>query len=141
MAMLSPSQVAEKWVTRASAAGQDYGRGVEQTEKDPTALAVQNGARYIAGVQEAYSSGRWARRLQAVGKAGWQAAVRDKGVTNYGTGVTAARAKFEQAIGPVLQAVEAGQRLVAAMPSATPAQRDQRALAFIQHMRAFGASR
>lgn len=141
MAMLSPNEVAEKWVTRASAAGQDYARGVEQTEKDPTALAAANGARYIAGIQEAYSSGKWARRLQQVGKAGWQAAVRDKGVANYGTGVVAARGKYEAAIGPVLAAVAAGQRLVQSMPSATAAQRDARALAFIQHMRQFGQNR
>jgi hypothetical protein len=139
--MLSPAEVAAKWAQRASAAGQDYARGVEQTEKDPTALAAANGARYIAGVQEAYQSGRWARRLQAVGKTGWQAAVRDKGVANFATGVAAAQQKYETAIGPVLQAVQAGQRIVAGMPAATPQQRDQRALAFIQHMRQFGASR
>jgi hypothetical protein len=141
MAMLSAAEVADKWVQRAGAAGQDYARGVETTEKDPTALAAANGARYISGVQEAYQSGKWARRLQAVGKAGWQAAVRDKGVANYGTGVTAAKDKYAAAMGPVLQAVQAGQRIVASMPSATPQQRDQRALAFIQHMRNFGATR
>lgn len=139
--MLSPTEVAEKWASRASAAGQDYARGVETTDKDPTALAAQNGQRYIQGVQDAYTSGKWARRLQQVGKAGWQAAVRDKGVANYGTGINAAREKYAQAIGPVLSAVQAGQRIVAAMPSATAAQRDERALAFIRHMRAFGQNR
>jgi hypothetical protein len=141
MPMLSPSEVADKWAQRASAAAPDYARGVEQTDKDPTALAAANGARYIAGVQEAYQSGRWARRLAAVGKAGWQAAVRDKGVQNYGTGVAASRQKFETAIGPVLQAVASAQRQVQAMPSATPQQRDARMLAFVSLMRQFGASR
>lgn len=141
MAMLSPQEVAEKWAQRAGAASQDYARGVEQTDKDPTALAAQNGQRYLLGVTEAYNSGKWARRLQAVGKAGWQQAVRDKGVANYATGVNAGRAKYEQAIGPVLAAVQAGQRIVAAMPSATAADRDARALAFIRHMRQFGANR
>lgn len=141
MPLPTPQEVADKWASRAGAAAQDYARGVETTDKDPTQLAAANGARYIAGVQEAYSSGRWARRLAAVGKAGWQQAVRDKGVANYGTGVTASRQKYADAMGPVLAAVAAGQRLVESMPSATPQQRDARALAFMQHMRNYGAQR
>lgn len=141
MPMLSPQEVADKWAARAGAAGADYARGVETTDKDPTALAAANGQRYISGVQEAYSSGKWARRLQQVGKTGWQAAVRDKGVANYGTGIAAAKDKYAAAIGPVLAAVQAGQRIVAGMPSATAAQRDARMVAFVQHMRQFGASR
>lgn len=141
MPMLTPQEAAEKWAARASAASADYQRGVETTDKDPTSLATANGARYIAGVQEAYSSGRWARRLQQVGKAGWQAAVLSKGVQNYATGVAASKDKFATAIGPVLAAVKQGQSLVASMPSATPQQRDARMLAFINHMRQFGANR
>lgn len=141
MPLPDPQTVADKWVQRASAASQDYAQGVAQTDKDPTALAAANGARYIQGVQDAYNSGKWARRLQQVGKAGWQQAVASKGVANYGTGVNASRDKFAQAIGPVLQAVAAGQAKVNAMPNVTAAQRDARALAFIQYMRQWGASR
>lgn len=141
MALPDAQSVADKWVQRASAASQDYAQGVAQTDKDPTALAAANGARYIQGVQDAYNSGKWARRLQQVGKAGWQQAVASKGVANYGTGVNASRDKFAQAIGPVLTAVAAAQAQVRSMPSVTPAQRDARALAFIQYMRNWGANR
>lgn len=139
--MLSPQEAADKWAQRASAAGPDYARGVETTTKDPTALAAAQGQRYISGVQEAFQSGKWARRLQAVGVQGWKAAVRDKGVQNYATGIAAAKDRYATAIGPVLQAVESGQRLVQGMPATTAQQRDQRMLAFINHMRQFGASR
>lgn len=139
--MLDATAVAAKWAQRAGAATGDYQRGVELTDKDPTALAAAAGARYIQGVQAAYNSGKWARRLQQVGKAGWQDAVRTKGVANYATGIMASEQKYATAIGPVLAAVQAGQRLVAGMPSVTDVQRDARMLAFIQHMRAFGASR
>lgn len=141
MALPDPQTVADKWVSRAGGASQDYLEGVRTTDKDPTALAAQNGARYIQGVQDAYNSGKWARRLQQVGKAGWQAAVEAKGAANYATGISASRDKYAAAIAPVLQAVAAGQAKVRSMPNVTPAQRDQRALAFIQHMRQFGASR
>lgn len=141
MAMLDAAAVGAKWAQRSAGATADYQRGVELTDKDPTALAAASGARYIAGVQAAYSSGKWARRLQQVGKAGWQQAVRDKGVQNYATGVMASEQKYVTAIGPVLAAVQAGQRLVAGMPNVTDQQRNDRAIAFINHMRAFGASR
>lgn len=138
---LDPNAVAQKWAQRAGAASQDYAAGVQNTTKDPTALAAAAGQRYILGVQDAYNSGRWARNLQRVGKAGWQQAVADKGVANYATGVNASQQKYATAIGPVLQAVAAGQSLVAGMPNTTDAQRDARMLAFINHMRQFGRNR
>jgi hypothetical protein len=141
MAVLDPQAIADKWAARAGMAGADYERGVLQTDKDPTALAAAAGARYIAAVQAAYNSGKWARRLQAVGKTGWQQAVQAKGVANYTNGVAQSRDKYAIAIAPVLTAVAAGQRIVAGMPNVTDAQRDQRMLAFINHMRQFGASR
>lgn len=141
MATFDPQAIAAKWAMRAGSASQEYLRGVETTDKDPTALAAAAGQRYINGVQEAYSSGKWARRLQAVGKAGWIAAVQSKGATNYASGVQASEQKYAAAMGPVLAAVSAGQRIVSAMPNITPAQRDARMLAFVQHMRQYGASR
>lgn len=141
MAMLDAQAVADKWAQRAGAATQDYQRGIETTDKDPTALAAAAGGRYIAAVQAAYNSGKWARRLQQVGKAGWQSASVAKGVPNYATGVQQSRDKYATAIGPVLAAVQAGQRIVASMPSVTDAQRDARMLAFVNHMRQFGANR
>lgn len=138
---LDPQAVAAKWAQRAGAASQDYAAGVQNTTKDPTALAAAAGQRYIQGVQESYNSGKWARALQRVGKSGWQQAVADKGVANYATGINAGQAKYAAAIGPVLQAVAAGQSLVAGMPSVTDAQRDARMLAFVNHMRQFGRNR
>lgn len=137
---LDPQAVAAKWAQRAGAASQDFVAGVQNTTKDPTALAAAAGARYIQGVQESYNSGKWARRLQAVGKAGWQQATIDK-AGNYATGIMAGQQKYATAIIPVLQAVEAGQRLVAGMPNVTDAQRDARMLAFVSHMRQFGRNR
>jgi hypothetical protein len=141
MAMLDPASVAAKWAQRASAATADYQRGIETTDKDPTALAAAAGARYISAVQSAYNSGKWARRLQQVGKTGWQQASLTKGVANYGTGINQSEAKYATAIAPVLAAVQAGQRIVAGMPAVTDQQRDARMLAFVNHMRQFGANR
>lgn len=140
MALPDPQSVGDKWVQRAGAAQQDYLEGVATTSKDPTALAAANGQRYIQGVQDAYNSGRWARALQRVGKAGWQQAVAAKGA-NYGTGIQAGREKYVAAMGPVLSAIAQAQAQVNAMPNVTAAQRDARALAYIQYMRNWAANR
>jgi hypothetical protein len=129
-----PQSVADKWVARSSAAAQDYAQGVARTDKDPTALAVQAGARYLANVQAAYASGKWARSLQRVGKAGWQQAVASKGAANFGTGVSAARDRVAAAFAPLLQFEQTLQAQVQGMPNVTDADRKARMLAWFDGM-------
>lgn len=129
---------ADKWVTRTSAASQDYAQGVAQTDKDPTALAIAAQPRLLNNFTQSVQSGRWANRLRASGKAGWQAAVAAKGVSNFQTGVGAARDKVAAAAGPLL-AFEANlQRQVQGMPNVTDADREARALAWMRGMRQYG---
>lgn len=137
MAIADATTVAAKWAARAGSAGPDYQRGVEQTDKDPTALAIQNQGRLLANFTRSVSDGTWAARLREVGKAGWQQAVRDKGVTNYQTGVSQAEGKVAAAFAPLL-AFEANlQRTVQAMPSDTDAAREARAIAWMRGMRTY----
>src|SRR5437868_3412540 len=84
--------VAAKWSTRTQAAAQDYTAGVQNTDKDPTALAIAGGQRYIQRVTDAFNSGKWANGLRRSGKAGWQAATLAK-ASNFSTGLAAAEAK------------------------------------------------
>ena len=129
---------ADKWVTRTSAASQDYAAGVAQTDKDPSALAIAAQARLLSNFQQAVQSGKWANRVRASGKAGWQSAVASKGVANFQNGVSAARDKVAAAAGPLL-AFEANlQRQVQGMPNVTDADREARALAWIRGMRQYG---
>lgn len=129
--------VATKWVQRTSAAAQDYAQGVAQTDKDPTALAVAAGPRYIQNVQAAFNSGKWANALRSVGAAGWKAAVATKGVANFSTGVSAAESKVATAFGPLL-AFEANlQGTVASMPNVTDTDRENRMLAWTRGMRQY----
>lgn len=119
-------QVTSKWAANAGGAQQAYIDGITNTTVDPTALAVANEQGYLQGVQNAVSTGLWRRRLQAVGKGGWQAAATAK-AGNYGTGINAGRAKFEAAMStwlPVIQQVGAAAK---AMPGQTIDQRLARA--------------
>lgn len=141
MAIADANTVAQKWASRAGSAGADYQAGVEGTDKDPTALAIANGQRYINGVADAFQSGRWANGLRRVGKAGWQQAVKEKGVTNFTNGVRAAESKFAERIAPVLQFESALQGRIRSMPNVTDADREARAIAWIRGMREYKTGR
>ena len=139
MAIPDAQTAAEKWANRTGAAGQDYLAGVMQTDKDPTALAIQNQGRLVANFNAAVQNGTWANALRARGKAGWQQAVADKGVTNFQTGVAAAKDRVAQAFGPLL-AYEAGlQRTINGLPNVTDADREARMLAWVRGMRQYRA--
>lgn len=137
MALPDAATVAAKWASRAGSAGQDYLAGAQRTDKDPTALAIAAKPRLIANFQARVNDGTWESRLRAVGKAGWLAAVADKGVANYQTGVSQAEGKVAQAFGPLL-AFEANlQRQIQSMPANTDAERENRALAWMRGMRQY----
>src|SRR4051812_41487406 len=92
MALPTAQEAAAKWSSRASAASQDYVAGAQRTDKDPTALAIAAGPRYLQQVQAAYQSGKYAAGLGRAGRDGWLRGITSKGATNYSTGVNAAQA-------------------------------------------------
>lgn len=118
----SLESVVNKWAANASGAQQAFVDGIQGTTVDPTALAVANESGYLQGVQQAVTSGLWRRKLQQVGKAGWQQASIDK-AGNYGTGIAAGRSKFERSMQtwlPIIQQVGAAAKQ---MPGQTIDQR------------------
>lgn len=137
MALPSAQTVAAKWAQRTAAAAQDYGAGVAGTDKDPTALAIAAGQRYIAQVTARFNDGTWANGLRKAGKAGWQAAVASKGVQNFSTGVAAAEGKVATAFGPLLAFEQNLQNSVNAMPNVTDIDRENRMLAWVRGMRSY----
>jgi len=139
-ALPSPQAVASKWSTRTQAAAQDYADGVANTDKDPTQLAIAAGQRYLANVVSAFNTGKWANGLRRAGKAGWQQGVKDKGQTNFSTGVAAAEGKVAEAFTPLL-AYEANlQNQVKSMPNTTDADRETRMLTWTRGMRKYSKS-
>lgn len=139
MSIKSAQTVATKWTNRTSAASQDYADGVANSDKDPTALAIAAGPRYLLNVQAAFNSGKWANGLRKAGKAGWQQAVAAKGVSNFSTGVQAATAKVEQAFTTLLAYESNLQNQVNSMPNVTDADREARMLTWVRGMRKYQA--
>jgi hypothetical protein len=130
-------EVATKWQQRTSAAAQDYARGVANTDKDPTALAIAAGPRYLQNVQAAFNSGKWANGLRRAGKAGWQGAVAAKGATNFANGVAAAESKVIDSFGRLLAFEQNLHQTVASMPNVTDTDRENRMLAWVRGMRQY----
>jgi hypothetical protein len=134
MAIPDAGTVAAKWVTRTSAAAQDYADGVATTDKDPTQLAIAAIPRMRTNIIAAIDSGKVANGLRAVGKLGWQQAVRDKGVANFSTGVQAAEQKVATAFGPLLAFESQLQSRINSMPNVTDADRKARMNAWFDGM-------
>lgn len=126
--------VTQRWVSGATGAAQRYKEGVDNTTKDPTALAVAQVQKLQNNFMAAIQSGRWQRNLQAVGRAGWQAAVDAKGAANYATGINAAAQKYQEKIAPVLAYEATLQQRIQGMPKATLADSIARATEWITGM-------
>lgn len=110
--------VAQRWQQSAASAQTRYTEGIASTSVDPTQLAIQAQAKMLQNLTQAVTGGRWARGLQKVGKAGWQAAAQAK-ANNYSTGIQASGEKYAAAIAPVLAAEAQLQAQIRAMPNVT----------------------
>lgn len=131
---------ADRWQQGAVQGQQRFVEGVQQTQKDPTQLAVQQKSALVNNFNQAVSSGRWERALARVGKGGWQSATLAK-AANYGTGISASKDKFATAIAPVLAFEAQLQAQVQSMPKGTLADSLARAQAWITGMYQFGQNR
>ena len=135
MAIPDAQSVADKWATRTANAANDYATGVANSDKDPTALAIAAGPRYLQGVQDAFNSGRWTNALRRAGKLGWQNGVATKGVQNFQNGVASSRDKVAAAFQSLLAYESNLQAKINSMPNVTDLDRENRMLAWIRGMR------
>lgn len=131
----SAQQAADAWEQGAQAATQKWATNLQQTSKPIVAAAVAQQNVAMQNYQQALSSGRWAAALNAVGDAGIKAAAQAKS-GNYGTGISASKAKYQNKIGPLLSYISAGLSTLEGMPSGTTAAGVARATYWIQYMAA-----
>ena len=130
--MLDSATAAQRWQSAASTAQTRYTEGVQNTSKDPTALAAAQAQKMLNGVQQAVTSGRWQRRLSEVGKAGWQSATLAK-ANNYSTGIAAGGTKYQQGYGAFAAYMQPYQNQINSMPKNSLADSIARATAWIQN--------
>lgn len=107
--MLSAQQIADKYASKAGAAGGDYKNGIQNTNVNPMQLAVAQQGVMVSKWNEAISSGRWANRMNSVGVDQWKNAAMTKGAQNYQTGIQAGKQKYLNAINyyaPIYQQIK-----------------------------------
>lgn len=136
--MKNLSTAAQKWVSAMSSAAtqQAYKDGVSAVTVAPNNVAAANSQGYLNGTQQSVASGNYQRANLAVGLAGWQQPALQKGAARLASGAQAALGKMQDfftKFGPQLQALT---QKVRAMPNVTDADKDARASAMIQGLRA-----
>jgi hypothetical protein len=124
MPKLTPQAGAQKWSTRTQAAQQDYVDGINNTTKDPAALAIAAGQRYIQRVQESFNNGKWANGLRRAAST-WKSVTAAK-AGNFATGVAASEQKVTAAFTALYAYEDNLEGQIATMPNVTPADRKAR---------------
>lgn len=99
------AMVVDKWTRRASAAGQDYSTGVQNTQ--PSTWETNTGAAqqsWSTGVAQAAASGRFASGVQGKGQK-WQRKATTVGAQRFSAGVSAAAGDYQAAVQPYLDTI------------------------------------
>jgi len=140
MAKLTPSELAEKWVRKASASQQDYEFGVNAVKSSPMDAAVSKQVKMRAGIIAAIDSGKWAAATKAVSLAQWQAQTAAKS-SHFVDGVRTAQPKMQAAAAKLLPFMDTLAAKVKAMPDLTLSDSIARATAWITGMAAFDVTK
>jgi len=116
--IVDAATAAARWQQGAAQGQQRFVEGVRGTQVDVVGLAIAQEGVLVANFGQAVSSGKWRRNLAAVGTQGWKMATEAK-AANYGTGVAAAKDKYQARIAPVLAFEAQLQSQIASMPKGT----------------------
>lgn len=115
-----PATAAAKFVSRGSAAGQDYAAGVKGAGASWQAGAAAAAGNYEAGVQEAIGRGAFQRGVQAAGGNKYEQRASTVGARRFPEGIREAGPAWEQNTAPYLQTL-AGLTLPPRRPKGDPA--------------------
>ncbi len=117
--------------TNSTATGQTkYVQGIQGTTVDPTQLAIRAQSALLANFTQSVTSGRWANRLAAAGKAKWETNAVAK-AQNWSTGVTSGETAYATAMQTWLPRIQSAAAAVRNMPSGTLAASQARSAAFM----------
>lgn len=116
MKNLTPQQIADKWAANTGAATQAYTQGVQGFNGNPMAMAAAASDRYLAGVQNAVSSGKWQASLSGKSADYWKTAAVQKGAPRLASGANQAKPKFVSFMTKFLPVVQSAAAQVRAMP-------------------------
>jgi len=116
---MTAEEYAEKQARRLKGATEDIRRGVMAVTEAPTAKAAAKADKMLANLTQAVQSGKWARRLKAVGLEDWRTKTLEKGLNRIAQGIDSAHAKQVEFASQLLPFEATLQAKVEAMPDAT----------------------
>ena len=116
---MTPAEYAEKQARRLKGATDDIRRGVMAVTEAPTAKAAAKADKMLANLTQAVQSGKWARRLKAVGLEDWRTKTLEKGLNRIAQGIDSAYDKQVEFASQLLPFEATLQAKVEAMPDAT----------------------
>lgn len=93
---IPPTEWAKKWADKTAASTADMRAGVMRVQTAPGEMAARQSQKWIDGLQEAFSSGRWQQAVRSVGLADWQQAFLQKALPIIGDRVRRAQPKVER---------------------------------------------
>lgn len=95
--------IVQKYVQRASAAGQAYIDGVNNPRQDWQQSTAASANTWAAGVQNAITDGRFVAGVNKAGDAKWSSRATTVGAQRYPSGITAGQQNYSTGIQPFLQ--------------------------------------
>lgn len=98
----SPADAAQRWQQQFGAAGPRWASGIDSVTTPPGVAAAAAKPLYVAGVNA--NADKWAARVAAVPLQTWKDVSKSKGQGRLASGAQAGMAKYQQAIGRVLEA-------------------------------------
>lgn len=137
MAMQDPTTVAAKWSRNLAASTASITAGVNAVTVNPAQTAASQSAAYLAGVQNAVTSGKWQRGLARTTLQSWQQSMITKGIPRIASGASAAQPKVQAFMSKWLPYQQGLQAKLAATPRGDLSTNIQRAVTAMQYNAAF----
>lgn len=96
MTTMSASEVADKYVKKASAAVGEYKRGINAVTEAPGKKAAAAKEKMRAKILKSIDDGVWEKKVAAVSLEEWKDKTASKGADRYPSGVVAAKGKMNK---------------------------------------------
>jgi hypothetical protein len=114
------SAAAQKFVTRAQAAGTDYANGVANSGNKWSQNTAASAQTWAQGVSQAAANGQFQKGINSTSQQKFTNRVSTVGSQRYGTGVANSAGAWQTGVTPYLQTI-AGLTLPARQPKGSPA--------------------
>lgn len=133
---MTPQQLATNWQNGLTGAVQKIKDGIGRVTESPMQKAAAQQDKWVAGIQKAATSGRWANSLNAVDLQTWKTVTAQKVGERLAGGAAAAVPKVQKFAAWLIPQVNAASQTISGMPSQTLQDSINRVAAFMTAMAA-----